>query len=48
MLINMKYYLSTAFIRKVYGLLSIQLLVTIVIAAVFCLVKPIKLYVTEK
>ncbi|XP_058794120.1 protein lifeguard 4-like [Phymastichus coffea] len=36
-----------AFIRKVYGLLSMQLFMTVIIAAVFCLVDPIELYVAN-
>ncbi|XP_014205210.1 protein lifeguard 4 isoform X2 [Copidosoma floridanum] len=36
-----------AFIRKVYGLLSMQLLMTVIIAGVFCFVNPIKAYVQE-
>ncbi|OXU28494.1 hypothetical protein TSAR_015837 [Trichomalopsis sarcophagae] len=36
-----------AFIRKVYGLLSMQLLMTVIIAGIFCLVEPVKFYVTH-
>ncbi|KAJ8681584.1 hypothetical protein QAD02_017376 [Eretmocerus hayati] len=36
-----------AFIRKVYGILSIQLLMTVVIGALFFNYKPVKLYVVE-
>jgi len=34
-----------AFLRKVYGLLSIQLLMTVVVAAVFMTCEPVKLFV---
>lgn len=37
-----------AFIRKVYGLLSIQLLVTIVIAGLFMFTPPIKIFIHSK
>lgn len=36
------------FIRKVYGLLTIQLLATVAIAAVFLLVKPVQGFIHEK
>ncbi|CAG9782722.1 unnamed protein product [Diatraea saccharalis] len=36
-----------AFIRKVYGLLSVQLLATVAIASVFMLVKPIQSFIHE-
>lgn len=35
------------FLRKVYGLLSIQLLITVVIAATFMTVEPLKAFVQE-
>ncbi|XP_041974305.1 protein lifeguard 4-like [Aricia agestis] len=36
-----------AFVRKVYGLLSVQLLATFTIAAVFLLVRPIQAFIHE-
>lgn len=41
-------FLFSAFIRKVYSLLSCQLLLTVVIAAVIALVEPVKLFFAEK
>lgn len=36
-----------AFVRKVYGLLSVQLLATVAIASVFLLVKPVQSFIHE-
>ncbi|GBP96511.1 Protein lifeguard 4 [Eumeta japonica] len=36
-----------AFVRKVYGLLTIQLLATVAIAGVFLLVKPVQLFIHQ-
>lgn len=36
------------FVRKVYGLLSVQLLATVAIAATFHLVEPVKLFIHQK
>ncbi|XP_014228405.1 protein lifeguard 4-like [Trichogramma pretiosum] len=36
-----------AFIRKVYSLLSVQLLMTVIIGSIFCMVSPVKLYVSQ-
>ncbi|KPI93590.1 PREDICTED: protein lifeguard 4-like [Papilio xuthus] len=35
------------FVRKVYGLLTVQLLATVAIAAVFLLVKPVQLFIHQ-
>ncbi|KAK0088318.1 hypothetical protein PV326_004877 [Microctonus aethiopoides] len=37
-----------AFLRKVYGLISIQLLMTVVVSAVFMMSSPVKLFVQQK
>ncbi|XP_012288890.1 protein lifeguard 4 [Orussus abietinus] len=36
-----------AFLRKVYGLLSVQLLITVIISAVFMMCEPVKLFVQQ-
>ncbi|XP_015592113.1 protein lifeguard 4 [Cephus cinctus] len=36
-----------AFLRKVYGLLSIQLLMTVIVAAIFMMCEPVKLFIQQ-
>lgn len=40
--------ICVGFLRKVYGLLSIQLLMTVVVASVFVMSSTVKLYVQDK
>lgn len=36
------------FLRKVYGLLSVQLLLTVLVATVFMVFQPLKIFIQEK